>query len=250
MTRLFAFLLLCAAPILSYAQNDTTYLDADMRQTTWSFATCYQVMSPINDSLYAVSLYYINNKLEYKGHSIRSKKEEYSVGRFDYYDKAGNVIKIEHYNRGKADSIWVEYYDSSTAIHSITYYGTNGRIDSLNSFYPSGRLKRREYHSPGEFWGQLEQISGLCFNQDGSSRQFTPYIIMPQSPVDVSRFLSQHIHYPLSAREQGVQGKVMLHFRIDENGDIHHIVVIRGVRDDLNNEAVRVLKLFPRWKPG
>jgi protein TonB len=65
-----------------------------------------------------------------------------------------------------------------------------------------------------------------------------------------SRFLQKNIHYPAQAAEAGVQGKVWLSFVIEKDGRLSNIVVEKGVGHGLDEEALRVLKLAPAWKPG
>lgn len=65
-----------------------------------------------------------------------------------------------------------------------------------------------------------------------------------------SRFLQKNLHYPIIARENGVQGKVLVSFVVEKDGHLSDIKVIRGIGSGCDEEAVRVLKLAPAWKPG
>jgi len=64
------------------------------------------------------------------------------------------------------------------------------------------------------------------------------------------KFLSSNIRYPANAREQKIQGRVIITFVIERDGALSNERVVRGITDDLNNEALRVIKLSPNWKPG
>jgi protein TonB len=64
------------------------------------------------------------------------------------------------------------------------------------------------------------------------------------------KFLQKNIHYPPQASEAGVQGKVFLSFIVEMDGHLSNITVEHGVGSGLDEEAVRVLKLAPAWKPG
>jgi protein TonB len=64
------------------------------------------------------------------------------------------------------------------------------------------------------------------------------------------KFLQKNIHYPPQASEAGVQGKVFLSFIVEMDGRLSNITVERGIGSGLSEEAVRVLKLAPAWKPG
>lgn len=63
-------------------------------------------------------------------------------------------------------------------------------------------------------------------------------------------FLSQNISYPKEAREKGLQGKVFVSFIVETDGALSDLQVSKGVSTDLDAEAIRVLKLSPRWIPA
>ena len=63
-------------------------------------------------------------------------------------------------------------------------------------------------------------------------------------------FLSNSVKYPAIAQENGIQGKVYVSFIIDETGNVYNAQIIRGVDVSLDNEALRVVRLMPKWKPG
>lgn len=65
-----------------------------------------------------------------------------------------------------------------------------------------------------------------------------------------SRWCSQHIKYSPVAIDNGSQGKVMLQFVVERDGSISRVTVQRGVDKYLDEEAVRVVKSAPKWKPG
>jgi TonB family protein len=76
---------------------------------------------------------------------------------------------------------------------------------------------------------------------------------MPQFPGGdgaMFKFITEHIVYPESAKDNGIEGKVYAQFVVQSNGKITNINVLRGIDPSLDAEAVRVIKLFPAWKPG
>lgn len=66
----------------------------------------------------------------------------------------------------------------------------------------------------------------------------------------LKRFLAQHIQYPAEAREKNIQGKVWIQFLVDEKGKVTQPQVTKGVDPLLDQEALRVVKLMPDWKPA
>jgi protein TonB len=65
-----------------------------------------------------------------------------------------------------------------------------------------------------------------------------------------SKFLQRNIRYPALARENGLSGKVWLSFIIERDGKLSNIEVIRPAGNGFDEEATRVLRLAPAWKPG
>ena len=63
-------------------------------------------------------------------------------------------------------------------------------------------------------------------------------------------FIAKNIKYPQAAIENGVEGKVYVRFWINEDGSLSDFEVLRGIGYGCDEEAVRVLKMMPRWKPG
>ncbi|MEN0055736.1 MAG: TonB family protein [Mucilaginibacter sp.] len=64
------------------------------------------------------------------------------------------------------------------------------------------------------------------------------------------KFLGSNIRYPKIARDQGVQGRVIVTFVVEMDGSLSGYEIVRGVSKDLDEEALRVLKTSPSWTPG
>ena len=76
---------------------------------------------------------------------------------------------------------------------------------------------------------------------------------MPEFPGGMGecmKFLAKNIKYPTIAQENGVQGRVIVQFVVNRDGSIVDPVVMRGVDPHLDKEALRVISLMPKWKPG
>ncbi|MBN1183410.1 MAG: TonB family protein [Bacteroidales bacterium] len=83
------------------------------------------------------------------------------------------------------------------------------------------------------------------------------FIIVEEQPkfqggeMAMMEFIANNIIYPESAKMLGIQGKVIVQFIVDEVGNIKDIKVIQGLSKDLDNEAIRVIKLMSgKWNPG
>ena len=64
------------------------------------------------------------------------------------------------------------------------------------------------------------------------------------------KFLRKHINYPRIAKEKGIQGIVVVGFIIEKDGSITNVIIVRGKDPSLDEEALRIVKLMPKWKPA
>lgn len=67
---------------------------------------------------------------------------------------------------------------------------------------------------------------------------------------EFSKWVNERLVYPEIAKENGVQGRVMLQFTVGADGKVSNVKVLRGVDPSLDKEAVRVVSMSPKWKPG
>ena len=65
-----------------------------------------------------------------------------------------------------------------------------------------------------------------------------------------SAWVNKRLVYPEIAKENGVQGRVTLQFTVEKDGSVPKVKVLRGVDPSLDKEAVRVVSMSPKWKPG
>ena len=63
-------------------------------------------------------------------------------------------------------------------------------------------------------------------------------------------YFATQLRYPEAARRDGVAGAVLVGFTINAEGASENIRVIQGIREDLDQEAVRLIEQMPRWSPA
>lgn len=63
-------------------------------------------------------------------------------------------------------------------------------------------------------------------------------------------FLDNNMKYPSEARKKNITGKVILSFIVDKLGNVTNVAVLKGIGGGCDEEAVRVVKLMPKWKPA
>jgi protein TonB len=83
-----------------------------------------------------------------------------------------------------------------------------------------------------------------------------PFVAVEQMPEfeggerAMNNFVTSNIRYPVIALENGISGRVILRFVVDKNGEISQVTVLRGIGGGCDEEAIRIVKRMPRWKPG
>lgn len=65
-----------------------------------------------------------------------------------------------------------------------------------------------------------------------------------------TKWVFEQLKYPADAVKGKVQGRVILQFVVDENGNVGNVKVVRGVAPSLDQEALRVVAMSPKWTPG
>jgi len=76
---------------------------------------------------------------------------------------------------------------------------------------------------------------------------------MPEFPggvVALKRYIGSHVVYPAVAKENGIEGTVFLRFEVTKTGKVGKVELQKGVDPLLDNEAIKVIKTLPRFKPG
>ena len=76
---------------------------------------------------------------------------------------------------------------------------------------------------------------------------------LPEFPGGMSelvQWLTKTLKYPLSAQNAKIEGTVLVAFIINTDGTITTPKIVTSVCDELDNEALRVIRMMPKWEPG
>jgi len=96
------------------------------------------------------------------------------------------------------------------------------------------------------------QESGIE-NYDTDTTIWTVVQEMPTFPAGENakeQFIYENLNYPALAKKNNIQGKVYMTFVVEKNGELSNIRVLRNLGGGCDDEAVRIIKLMPAWKPG
>ncbi len=98
----------------------------------------------------------------------------------------------------------------------------------------------------------------LCFGwtANAQTEEETVFTFVEKAPEfpggqeGLYKYLAENIEYPDMARELGVMGTVYVQFVVEKDGSVSNISIARGVHKTLDKEAMRVIRMMPKWKPG
>lgn len=99
----------------------------------------------------------------------------------------------------------------------------------------------------------LFQFVGLTQNDTIPGDPFTALEVMPEFPggeTAMTKYFTENLRYPSIARENGIEGMVVIQFVVDTSGNIQDATVSQSVHKLLDEEALRLVWNMPDWKPG
>lgn len=128
-----------------------------------------------------------------------------------------------------------------------------GEIEAVDSVFDNSGVKEGEISSiPDVIVRQGEMPDELPKNPDNRDI----YNCVEQKPefpggnVAMMNFIAQNLKYPKEQLDSGIQGRVIVKFKVDTLGNVCEPTIVRGKDSALDKEAIRLVKSFPRFSPG
>jgi protein TonB len=226
------------------------FVNKEIRWMSKSEEDGYAEVSKSENGQIEIQFYNPEGKLKrVSQYSFFGKERQIKEGVTTYYYPNGADSLICNYTNDKIEGPCYTFYPDGKP-QLIISYKNDLQNGFLVQYYPSGQLRRKEYHEDGKCLG------GKLFAETGEELEFYPYEIMPEFPGGeeaLSAYITRTLRYPVSAVENGIMGRVITGFSVDEEGKVCDIVIRRGVSLELNSEAVRVLEKMAEeitWTPG
>lgn len=101
--------------------------------------------------------------------------------------------------------------------------------------------------------GEIITVKDSLTEKDSLTDVLEVAAVMPEFPggaQELMKFISANIEYPEIAQGDMGQGRVIVRFIVDKEGNIIQPKVVRSVDPYLDKEALRIVGLMPKWKPG
>ncbi len=186
-----------------------------------------------------------------------------------YYNKYNRITDKYNYNYYKIinqseEKLFIREFYKSGKLKNEEIYLTSGvklKLKKLNKLIESGKIRRDGlfvgYDSTGTKIHESQYSNGeleygpLFFHESGD----TLYGNVDVKPEFLEKdgfraFIANNLKYPEIAQKNGITGTVYVQFVVDKNGDVKYVKIVRGIDPSLDNEAMRVIKLSPKWQPG
>lgn len=161
-----------------------------------------------------------------------------------WYESGGRSSRSTYTSPGQEKD---EHFYRNGQLHFQRYFAAGKRQGELVSYYPDGKIKRRETYANNEL------VSGTCYDEQGQELPCTPFETMPVYPGGSAALLAyvrQNTHYPVAALRRGEEGEVRVNFTVDTTGQVVQVRIVQGVSPLLDEEALRVVRGFTRFEPG
>jgi TonB family protein len=255
MKKMFLMLLILASYNM-IAQKKATYIKMER---TACFGRC---------PVYSVELF-SNGKIKYTG-----TRNVANIGTFNYKVSAQKVKSIFAYiEKNKISSLKNKYEEIASDLPRLHM-----------KFLISKKAKAIQNAEAGPFYLQeiasrvdvvlnelllekfpaVEKETVIMYGEEGSvvlieeekvvePEVFTVVEQMPEFPggqMAMIKYLNEKIVYPESAKDQGIQGKVIVNFIVHEDGNITSVKAIKSLNKECDAEAIRVISNMPKWKAG
>mgnify|MGYP001766502532 CR=1 FL=1 len=104
-----------------------------------------------------------------------------------------------------------------------------------------------------EFIEAVEEVKEEVQEVEAEPEPFVVVEEMPMFPggdAELLKYIGEHTNYPEVAKENNIQGRVIVRFCVTAKGSVSQISVLKGVDPELDKEAMRVVSTLPPFKPG
>lgn len=89
-----------------------------------------------------------------------------------------------------------------------------------------------------------------------AEKEEIPFVVVEEMPsypggdAELLKYIGEHTQYPEVAKENNIQGRVIVRFCVTAKGGVSQVSILKGVDPELDAEAIRVVNTLPAFKPG
>jgi TonB family protein len=222
------------------------YVDKNRKECDSSSAKYTRIIrANVNNDGGVIELFDLNGQLKHHD-EYSSLKKETKNGYSRYFHDNGSLSTSYYYQNDTLHGPFSEFHENGQTQQRGIYIN-NKLHDTLVTYYGNGQLRRLDVYNSDEL------LNGKCFTRNGSDTTYFPYSVeasFPDGSSGLSKYISQNIIYPTTSIELNEQGRVYINFVIEKDGSISDVLIVRGVSQEIDQEAKRVIKEMPNWIPG
>ena len=102
----------------------------------------------------------------------------------------------------------------------------------------------------------IEEVQVIAEEVQEDEAEAEPFVVVEEMPMfpggetELLTWIANNTQYPELAKENNIQGKVIVRFCVTSKGTVDRVSILKGVDPELDKEAIRVVQTLPAFKPG
>jgi len=212
--------------------------------------------------------FYKNGNIESEGVYVNDLK----YGEWKYYYENGGKEEIIHMVNGQMIGKRITWFENGQRKYDNERNDLGEPVGKWQEWYQNGQLFSEGNHENGvksgewvwffesgqksasEIYEKGKAVSLSYWNEDGSVQKdeklanYSPSF--PGGEEALGQFLRTNIKYPTIDRRRDVEGMVYITFKVDKNGNLSDVKILKSVSPTIDKEALRAVNKMPDFLPG
>ncbi len=101
-----------------------------------------------------------------------------------------------------------------------------------------------------------QEFTRVEVTEEEEAKEEEVFLVVEEDPEypggmeELYKFVGKNLQYPALAKENNITGRVYVSFVVEKDGSVSKVKVLKEIGGGCGNEAMRVVKMMPKWKPG
>ena len=208
------------------------------------------------------------NQKSYQYHLLRLSAQQTTSTMGNYFNVSQLKKRIIMMNKKKSSLAGLSKYALSLPIFALLLLSSNtySATPKTETASKGATTTKTKATTTPKDTIEIETVATKPITQTKQSSKTTttspkvsedkPLTVCEQMPAfpggekELTKFIQENLHYPVLSSQLRVEGRVTVRFVVKTTGEVTDVVVIRGLDNNCDDEAVRVVKLLPKWIPG
>jgi len=187
------------------------------------------VIKRIHANIYSITRIQNDGMILYTGF-LKSKKPLIKSGVFTFYSPSGHLAALGYYDNDILTGEWM-FFKTKTDPSGMT----DNNIPRIVDYDKVHTYMRNE---------RLVKPVPIPITEVSPSYNGGDY------RIEFEKYITENLIYPAFPRYEGIEGQVLIQFRISEKGEVREPAVVRSSHKDFTVEALRLIIEAPDWEPG